>query len=133
MLISAMTRRPSLLTEPALHVVGVMQNVEMGDAYDRWRGLSFPRGSTTDEVDELHATLAQWDAFVANTVIPVVTRNATYDEGVLDFNAELAALDVSIKNAMVRAETRDRQRLAAYGEYVDALKGALAEARTQSG
>ncbi len=57
----------------------------MGDAYDRWRGLPFPPASATDEVDELHKQLAQWDAFVADRVVPVVTRDAPCDEGVLDF------------------------------------------------
>ncbi len=46
---------------------------------------------------------------------------------------ELAALDVSINAALARAGDEDRKRLAAYAEYLDALRGTLAEARTHSG
>ena len=57
--------------------------VDLGPAYATWRRTPFPIGSGSDEVEELHADLAMWDAFVAEAVIPM-EGGRRYDPGVHD-------------------------------------------------
>ena len=44
------------------------------DAYAAWRREPFPRASSDDVVDELHANLALADSWIAESVIPFVEQ-----------------------------------------------------------
>jgi hypothetical protein len=97
-------------------------------AYSRWRGLSFPPGSATDQVDELHAELAYWDAMVADTVIPVVADGRPYDPGVLGLGAGLRALAERIAMVLATARGDEAALLRQYADYAQALTAVNAEA-----
>ncbi|HEX4687354.1 MAG TPA: hypothetical protein VH228_11265 [Nocardioides sp.] len=90
-------------------------------AYDAWRALPFPSGSSVDEVDEAHADLAYWDAMTAETVVPMVERASAYDPGVLDFPSGLAALRDRLLVLREAVSDSEADVLGGYVEYVDAL------------
>lgn len=98
-------------------------------AYGRWRGLAFPPGSASEQVDELHADLAYWDSMVADTVIPVAERGQPYDPGVLDLEAGLRALADRIAAVSVTASGYDAALLGRYADYAEALIATNTEAR----
>ncbi len=89
--------------------------------FDEWRSLSFPVGSSVDEVDEAHADLAYWDAMTAEAVIPMADGSEVYDPGVLDFQTGLAQFRERLVGLRATASASESETLAAYVEYVDAL------------
>lgn len=102
-------------------------------AYSRWRGMSFPPGSAADQVDELHAELAYWDAMVAEAVIPVVADGRPYDPGVLDLDAGLRALAERIAMVSATARGDEAALLRQYADYAEALTAANAEVQRSPG
>jgi hypothetical protein len=86
-----------------------------------WTSLPFPVGSSVDEVDELHADLAYWDAMTADAVLPMADDSGSYDPGVLDSQTGLADLRERLLNMRTRGGMRDADTIDQYVEYVDAL------------
>ena len=106
------------------------------DAYARWRKEPFPTGSSTDEVDEVdevHADLAYWDAMVADTVIPVVENDAAYNSGVLDIEFGLSQLKARTLALHERSSPSDATTLAAYQRYIELLIAANTQAAAKGG
>jgi hypothetical protein len=89
--------------------------------YDKWRSLSFPVGSSVDEVDEAHADLAYWDAVTVGAVIPLADGSGTYDPGGLDFRAGLVQFRERLVGLQATSSAPESDTLNRYIEYVDAL------------
>jgi hypothetical protein len=101
--------------------------VDPGPAYERWRRTPLPSGTLNEEVDELHADLAMWDAFVADAVIPMADGRQ-YDPGVHDQAAEVENLRQRIEVVMREAVAEDREQLRLYREYCDLLQAVISVA-----
>lgn len=90
-------------------------------AYDTWRALPFPRGSTVDEIDEAHADLAYWDAMTLEAIGPMVEYPVRYDPGVLDLRVGLAALRERLVAMRSTYHGEEADLLDSYVRYVDVL------------
>ena len=99
----------------------------LGEEYEAWRRMPFPTGSSNDDIDELHAELATWDAFVAEAVIPM-ERGRPYDPGIHDQAAEIRHLRSRIEALTPTVAGEDRESLVAYREYCDSLMAVIAAA-----
>jgi hypothetical protein len=103
------------------------------ESYRRWRDAPFPSGSTNDAVDELHAQLAQWDAFVADEVIPVAEGHA-HKPGIgsaYDIAKELELLRAGIEALAERVGPDDQALLRQYDDYVSLLTEVYSVALTR--
>lgn len=89
-------------------------------AYDAWRALAFPKGSAVDEIDEVHADLAYWDAITFETIGPLAENSIRYDPGVLDFRVELPALRERLLAMRGRYHDAEAAVLDGYVRYADA-------------
>ncbi len=100
-------------------------------AYWTWREQSFPLGSPTDAVDELHADLVLADAWVAETLIPFV-EDGVYEPAKVDVSGELQALRDRARALRDSSSKSDKGLLNAYIEYSRLLEvayeGFLAQA-----
>jgi hypothetical protein len=101
------------------------------EAYRRWLDAPFPHGSTNDAAGELKAELAQWDAFVADEVIPVA-QGHTYKPGIgsaYDIAREIELLRSSTGALANSVGPDDQALLRQYDDYcwllLDAYSGAL--------
>jgi hypothetical protein len=89
-------------------------------AFRAWREAPFPEGSENDLVDELHAELAQLDAFVADAVIPA-SEGLPIGTSVLDIGSELRRF-VERADALQHLDTGDRFALRDYIRYATMLR-----------
>jgi hypothetical protein len=92
----------------------------MGDFEDSvaaWRDEPFPRGSSTSEaLDELHADLVLADTWVAETVLPYVTRGA-YVPAQIDIAAGLRELQARADRLRCAGSLADRRLADSYRDY----------------
>jgi hypothetical protein len=58
-------------------------------AFQSWNETPVPPGSTNDAIDEFHAELLQWDAFVADLAVPHA-RGGEVVRPVYDFGGAMA-------------------------------------------
>jgi hypothetical protein len=91
--------------------------VDFDDTYNQWRAASFPNGSANDAVDELHAQLAQWDALVADEVIPIAGGHSHRPGAVNNIAMELETLCARIGSLVDGIGPADQELLRQYGEY----------------
>lgn len=89
-------------------------------AYDKWSSLSFPVGSSVDEVDDAHADLAYWDA-MTNWAFAPMAHGARYDPGVLDFPTGLTQFRARLVGLRAEAAVPEAGTLDAHVGYVDVL------------
>jgi hypothetical protein len=90
-------------------------------AYSRWRDQPFPRGSSNDALDELHADLALVDTWVAEALIPLV-EHGMYRPIQVDPIQKLEEIRDSATE-LGKSAPADEKRLAReYVEYADLLR-----------
>lgn len=111
---------------------GTNEMTSFDDAYKEWRQAPFPKGSSDDAVDELHAELAQWDAFVADEVI-AIADGRTPQPGVVDIRAELDSFQMKIAGVEANSHGAAREQLAAYRHYCALLINVYREAQRHRG
>ena len=85
-----------------------------------WRETPFPRGSAVDALDEMHADLALYDTWVAESVLPYVERGR-WEPAVPDVLAALDALTRDL-DALRGARTDDPEAVSAYLAYAALLR-----------
>lgn len=98
-----------------------MNRQELEDACKRWRSTTFPAGSTSDELDELHAQLAYIDAMVADTAVPFMAgrRHGRLPEQALEELEHVTAAAARLANDPDLETSRSAR---AYGEYAKILR-----------
>ncbi len=78
-------------------------------------------------IDELHAQLAQVDAFVADDVVPIA-NGRTLLPGAVNVLKELAELRSRIRQLAVNADAERRGKLEQYDEYCGLLQDVYVKA-----
>ena len=86
------------------------------NAYQRWLQEPIPPGSGVDTIDELHAELAQWDAFVADLAVPY-SKGAEVAQPVYDFGEAIAQLGNRLRQSE-RLRPADASTLDRYVNYL---------------
>ncbi|WP_156786302.1 hypothetical protein [Microterricola viridarii] len=89
-------------------------------AFQSWRDAPFPRGSSRDPADEVHANLALYDTWVAESVVPFMDRGI-WQPAVPDVLGALENLGGQVQE-LRRAGTEDLEALSAYLAYADLLR-----------
>jgi hypothetical protein len=106
---------------------------DFDETYRRWRDAPFPHGSTNDPVGELHAELAQWDAFVADEVIPVA-EGLAHKPGIgsaYDIENEIELLRTAIDELANSVGPDDQALLRQYDDYCSLLTEVYSQALSQ--
>lgn len=95
-----------------------MSNFE--EVVREWREEPFPRGSAVDALDEVHADLALYDTWVAESVLSYVDRGI-WEPAVPDV---LSALDelISQVEQLRRTGSEDEEAASRYLAYGDLLR-----------
>jgi hypothetical protein len=104
---------------------------DFGRCYEKWRAASFPSGSSDDVVDELHAQLAQWDAFAADAMVPFADGRG-FEPGQLDISSGLAELRDRVDALAATADPENAKRLSEYLDYCDLLRSAYQAAEREA-
>jgi hypothetical protein len=95
------------------------------EAFDAWRRAKFPDGSPNDDVDDIHAVLAQLDAFVADEVIPL-HEGRTIQYRLASMLGDLSDLQARIGALHDSAGPRDKAKLKEYADYCRLLQDVYA-------
>ncbi len=85
-----------------------------------WREASFPQGSEVDALDDIHADLALYDSWIAESVVPYVDRGI-WEPAVVDVLGALDELILRTK-ALQRTGIDDRSAAASYLAYAEMLR-----------
>ncbi|GAB2718046.1 hypothetical protein GCM10027038_15500 [Arthrobacter bambusae] len=89
-------------------------------AFQSWRDAPFPRGSSIDLLDEIHANLALYDTWVAESVLPFMDRGI-WQPAVPDMLGALENLVRQVEELRY-AGTEDLEAVSAYRAYADLLR-----------
>lgn len=89
-------------------------------AFQSWRDARFPRGSSIDALDEVHANLALYDSWVAESVLPFMDRGI-WQPAVPDVLGALENLVRQVEE-LRSSGTEDLEAVSAYWAYADLLR-----------
>lgn len=92
----------------------------LGDAVQTWRETPFPRGSAVDALDEVHADLALYDTWIAESVLPFIDRGI-WEPAVPDVLGGLEELTGQVER-LCSAGIEDLKLLSAYLAYAKLLR-----------
>lgn len=85
-----------------------------------WREEPFPRGSAVDALDEVHADLALYDTWIAESVLPYVDRGL-WEPAVPDVLGALDELTSQVAELRTTG-TEDKEAASRYLAYADLLR-----------
>jgi hypothetical protein len=98
--------------------------------FETWLEAPLPAGSTIDAIDEFHAELVQWDAFVADLVVPH-SRGSDAVRPVYDYGGPMLRLRCRIRwYQQLHADATGK--LSSYLRYLDLIAdtfSAMSDAR----
>ncbi len=94
--------------------------ITLEDAVARWRRTSFPPGSAHDALNELHANLALYDTWVAESVLPFVNQGV-WEPVIPDVLAALDGLSGEVSGLRFTKES-DKETAQRYLDYATALR-----------
>ncbi len=97
----------------------------MMGALQHWRTTPFPEGSDDDSVDEVHAQIAQWDAFVADLAIPL-ERGRLVPAPAIDLRSGIAETLLEVQG-LAQLAGAEAARLCSYAAYCELLLAVLDE------
>lgn len=100
-------------------------HMQAGDAVKLWRTTGFPRGSSNDALDEIHAQLAVVDTWVADCVIDFQT-SGRWIASVPDVLAELVRLDTALERLEL-TDAIERTLREEYRRYIRVLAAGYRE------
>ncbi|MGL4297728.1 MAG: hypothetical protein ACRCW4_01490 [Candidatus Neomicrothrix subdominans] len=95
-----------------------MSNFE--EAVRQWQEALFPRGSAVDALDEVHADLALYDTWVAESVLPYVDRGI-WEPAVPDVVGALDELTRQVEELRAKG-TEDPDAASGYLAYAELLR-----------
>lgn len=93
----------------------------------QWLAEPFPPGSDRDDLDEIHASLAYWDTWVASQVLPF-DSTGVWQEPVLDLRAGLLGILGEIQEAGLRTPDAAQDLMFQYRRYAENLLDVVAAA-----
>jgi hypothetical protein len=94
-------------------------------AYARWRSTPFPKGGDPRVYGEIHADVALADSWIAETLLPFVSRRVV-NPATIDVIGRLAALRAKIRRLKRQSAPEDHPAADRYLAYVDALSDVYA-------